>query len=161
VWIQVPVIKCAESRSQGNQYTRRILPDFLIPYSPVRLDRVLEAARTRREDGASLEKCSLVMGCLELRTVRKHLKRLHEIAASACLQLSEQLASTPQYARLPEPDPGQCAVMRLLTIQHISFQAAGASGRQAAGLWQILQEHWWHLVGKQSISCVSQVVRPP
>jgi hypothetical protein len=101
------------------------------------------------------------MGCLELRTVRKHLNRLHKAAASAYLQLSEQLAYTPQYARLPEPDPEQCAVMRLHTIQHISFQAAGASGRPAAGLWQNLQEQWWNLVGKQSTSCVSQNVRPP
>ena len=161
VWIQVVVIKCADARSRGKQYTKRLLPDFLIPFSPVRLDKLLEAERMRREEGASLEKCSFIMGCIDLRTVRKHLKQLYEAAASAILHLSEELAHTPQYARLPEAYPGHCCLMRLHTIQHIAFQAAGASGRQALPLNRILQQYWRHLSGTQSISCVSQKMRPP
>lgn len=122
---------------------------------------MLEAEYKRRENGANLEDCCSIMGCLELHTVRKHLNRLHEAAASAALQLSEQLAHIPQYARLPETDPGQIAVVRLNIMQHIEFQAAGASGRLSIGFRQILQKNWWQLVGKQSTSCASRIVRPP
>ena len=145
----------------GKQNTKRLLPDFLIPYSPVRLDRVLEAELKRRKDGASLEDCSFIMGCLELRTVRKHLNRLHEAAAAVSLQLSEYLARTPQYGKLPESDPDQCAVMRLHTMRERILQAASASGQRVIPLRQNLQEHWWHLVGNPSTNCASRNLRPP
>jgi hypothetical protein len=155
------VIRCPESRKQGGQYTKRLLPDFLIPYSPVRLDWVLEAERKRREEGASLEECSFIMGCLEPRTVRKHLSRLNEAAAAVSLQMSEELAHSPQYSRLPESDPGQCAVSRLHTMHESILQGADASGRQTIILRQHLQEYWWHLVGTPSTNCASQIARPP
>lgn len=101
------------------------------------------------------------MGCLELRTVRKHLNRLHKSAASACLQLSEQLSHTPQYARLPEPQPGQCAVMRLSAIHARIILAAGASAQRDVPLRQFVQEHWWRFAGNQSMSRVSRIDRPP
>jgi hypothetical protein len=101
------------------------------------------------------------MGCLEMRTVRKHLSRLHEAAAAVCLRLSEDLAQTPQYAQLPESDPGQYAVMRLHTMHERTLQGAAASGRQAIPLRHNLQEQWWHLVGTPSTNCASQIVRPP
>ena len=155
------VIQCPAARKAGTQCTKRLLPDFLIPYSPVRLDRLLEAERMRRQEKASIEDCCAILGCLEPRTVRTHLRRLHEAAASVSLQLSQWLAHSPQYARLPETDPGQCAVTRLHTIHDITALAAGAAGRPVASLRQSVQEHWWHLVGRQSTSCVSRAVRPP
>lgn len=161
VWIQVVVIRCVHARTAGKQYTKRLLPDFLIPYSPIRLDWILEAERVRREDRSSIEDCCSILGCLELRTVRTHLRRLREAAASISLQLSQWLAHSPQYARLPETDPGQCLVTRLHIIHNITVQAAGAAGSSPIGLRQSLQEYWWHLVGRQSTSCVSRAVRPP
>lgn len=155
------VVQCDQARAAGRQYTKRLLPDFLIPHSPIRLDRVLEAELKRREKGASLEDCSFIMGCLELRTVRKHLKRLYAAASAVALQLSECLAHTPQYARLPEPQPGQSAVLRLHTIHNVISQAAGTAGRPVTSLRQFLQEQWWNLVGKPSTSCVSPAARPP
>ncbi|MFW6364171.1 MAG: hypothetical protein ACOC0D_10030 [Spirochaeta sp.] len=161
VWIQVIVVKCAQAQAAGRQYTKRLLPDFLIPYSPVRLDRVLEAEHARRENSASLADCSFIMGCIELRTVRTHLNRLRAAATAVALQLSEYLAHIPQYAHLPEPQPGQCTVARLHTVYHRTIEAAGAAGRQVTSLRQILQDHWWNLVGKPSTSCVSPAARPP
>ncbi len=155
------VIQCPAARKAGAQYTKRLLPDFLIPYSPVRLDRLLEAELMRREDRCSIEDCCSVLGCLEPHTVRTHLKRLYKTAASVSLQLSQWLAHSPQYARLPTADPGQCAVARLYSIHSIMVQAAGAAGRSVTSLRQSVQEHWWHLVGRQSTSCVSRAVRPP
>ena len=161
MWIQVVVIQCPAARKAGTQYTKRLLPDFLIPYSPIRLDWILEAERMRREDGAPLEDCCRIMGCLELRTVRKHLKHLQKVSEEAALEISRELAHVPQYARLPETDPEQSSFMRLYTLYKILLQAAAAAGLPAAGLRQSLQEHWWHLVGRQSTSCVSRAVRPP
>ena len=155
------VIRCPEAREKGGQYTKRLLPDFLIPYSSIRLDRVLEAERKRREDGAGLEECSFIMGCLEARTVRTHLRRLDESVSAVALQLSEELAHAPQYSQLPEPDPGQCAVVRLHTMHESILQVAAASGGQVIRLRQHLQEYWWHFVGTPSTRCVSPLAQPP
>lgn len=160
-WIQIIVIQCATAQAAGTQYTKRLLPDFLIPYSPIRLDWVLEAERRRREDNASLEECCQVMGCLELRTVRKHLKRLHDLAGAVALDLSGQLAHSPQYKRLPEPNPEQVVMQRLLIIHDLHSQAAARAGHRAISLRHVLQVHWWHFYVKVSTSCVSRAFHPP
>lgn len=155
------VIQCSATREAGKQYTKRLLPDFLIPYSPIRMDRVLEAEHARRVDGAPLEDCSLIMGCLELRTVRKHLKNLQKVSEEAALEISRELSHVPQYARLPETDPEQNSVMRLYTLYKILLQAAAAAGHHVAGQRQILLAQWWKCVGRLSTSCVSRVTHPP
>lgn len=160
VWIQIVVIQCSAARKAGLQYTKRLLPDFLLPHSPIRMDLVLEAGRRRREEKASLEDCSLVMGCLELRTVRKHLNNLEITAALSVLDLTGELSHTPQYARLPEAAPDQCAVMRLYTVHGIYLRAAAAAGRPAIPLRQILLTHWWKLARGSPTSCVSSIACP-
>ena len=64
-WIRIPVVICDTAKALSLQYTKRILPDFLIPYARMRLDRVMEAAQ-EREAGAGLEHCSRIMGCIDI-----------------------------------------------------------------------------------------------
>jgi hypothetical protein len=71
-----------------------MLPDFLIPYARMRLDRVLEAAR-EKERGADLERCSQIIGCIDLETVRRHLTRLEKASAFVALELAEGHAAKP------------------------------------------------------------------
>ena len=46
---------------------------FSHPFTRMRLDRVMEAAR-EQEAGADLERCSRTIGCIDLDTARRHLK---------------------------------------------------------------------------------------
>ena len=62
VWIKIPVCCCDEAKARGLQYTKRLLPDFLIPFARMRLDKVIEAGR-RKESGSTLEECCRIIGC--------------------------------------------------------------------------------------------------
>lgn len=161
VWIRIIVILCAASKKDGRQYTKRILPDFLIPYSPIRLDRILEAELRKQEKEADLCECSLIMGCIDDRTVRKHLDRLKTTSDAACLSISERLSHTPQYASLPASDPGNTSCQHLELFIQATGEAASARGGSAYTLRQFLQTEWWHIFGKPSMSYVSQIARPP
>ncbi|MDA3950052.1 MAG: hypothetical protein PF508_12645 [Spirochaeta sp.] len=92
VWIKIPVRYCARAKVLGRQYTKRILPDFLIPASRMRLDKVIEAGR-RKEGGSTLEECCRILGCSTLRTARMHLERLEEAAKTVSLTLAESQAA--------------------------------------------------------------------
>jgi hypothetical protein len=89
VWITIPVCSCSEAKSLGRQYTKRLLPDFLIPFARMRLDTAVEAGR-KRESGSSLEECCRIIGCTDLRTARMHLARLAKAAKAVALTLAER-----------------------------------------------------------------------
>ena len=58
----------------------------------MRLDKVVEAGR-EKESGSSLEECCRLIGCIDLRTARMHLKRLEEAAKAIALTLAERQAA--------------------------------------------------------------------
>ena len=91
-WIKIPVSGCSGAKSLGKQYTKRLLPDFLIPFARMRLDKVVEAGR-RKERGSSLEESCHIIGCTDLRTARMHLQRLTEAAKEGALTLAERRAA--------------------------------------------------------------------
>ena len=41
----LPAALCQVARAQNTQYTKRLLPEFLIPHSVIRLDDLVEAAQ--------------------------------------------------------------------------------------------------------------------
>ena len=92
VWIKIPVRYCALAKALGWQYTKRLLPDFLIPASRMRLDKVIEADR-RKESESTLEECCRIIGCIDLRTAQMHMERLEEAAKAATLTLAEMQAA--------------------------------------------------------------------
>lgn len=159
--MRIIVIMCADSKKAGRQYTKRVLPDFLIPYSPIRLDRILDAERRKREKGADIHECSLIMGCIDDRTVRKHLKRLQAASDSACLAISQRLSHTPQYTELPASTPQHSSLQRMELHHKAALQAATAAGGPVYTLRQFLQTEWWQMFKKLSISYVSQIALPP
>jgi hypothetical protein len=92
VWIEVPVRSCRRAKALGRQYTKRILPDFLIPFARMRLEAVIEAGK-KKEQGSTVEACCRIIGCIDLRTARMHLKRLEEAAKTVALTLAESQAT--------------------------------------------------------------------
>ena len=90
---KIHVCYCARAKALGRQYTKQLLPDFLIPYARMKLDKVIEADR-EKENGRTLEECCRIIGCIDLRTVRIHLKRLEEAVKTAALALAESQAAT-------------------------------------------------------------------
>jgi len=53
---------------------------------------VIEAGR-ERTGGSTVEECCRIIGCIDLRTARMHLKRLEEAAKTVALTLAESQAA--------------------------------------------------------------------
>ena len=161
--IQVVVIFCEESKAARRQYTKRLLPDWLIPYSPIRMDLLLLAEQSRREQHTNLEECCEIIGCQEPRTVAKHLTRLRSGALNAALKVAREIARVPHLSPLPYVTPAVSPISRL-TIYHQSlcrvWRAAGHP-HGTPSLQKLIQTEFWKLLGKISISCTVPIGQPP
>lgn len=161
VWIRIPVIICRAAQQRGLQYTKRMLPDFLIPYARIRLDRAVEATR-EKEGGADLECCSRILGCLDLATVRRHLKRLAESAAKLALLFAEKQAAAPHLSESNQelrPLPVFKRLEALYLQEQASLLRAGRSETTVPSLRYFLQTVLWQNRGKVLMSFPSRA--PP
>ena len=157
------MILCEKAKAAGTQYTKRLLPDWLIPYSPVRLDSLLLAEKSRREQHTSLEECCEIIGCQEPRTVAKHLARLSSEALSAALKIAREIAHVPQLSPLPAVTPEVAPIPRL-TIYHQSLRQVWRAAGNLHGMpsmEKLIQTEQWKLFGKISISCTVPTGQSP
>jgi hypothetical protein len=116
VCIRIVSLICANARAVGTRYTIRLLPKFLVPRCVIRLDHALEAVEEREEAGASMERCCQVMGCLDLRTARMHLRQAGDVVCGATLTLAEAAAATPELGALPAGAEQQKPLQRLRAL---------------------------------------------
>ncbi len=106
-WSQPPAaivtVVCTEARRQGIQYTKRILPWFVIPECNIRLDlalKLLKSAGTRRA-GAGLRagRCG---GREPLRTdhtaIQRHLRWVQQLVAATVVEAAQLLAQVAAFA---------------------------------------------------------------
>ena len=160
MWIKIPVCYCATAKELGLQYTKRFLPDFIIPYARMRLDKVVEAGR-KKESGSSLEDCCRLIGCIDLRTARKHLKRLEEAAKEIALTLAERQAAAV-HLHGPGKELRPLApferLEELFSREEEAHLRAGGGGLRTPVLRTLLQAELWKNRGKVLMSYVS---RPP
>ena len=160
MWIRIPVSICATAKAEGRQYTKRMLPDFLIPYARMRLDKVVEAGRGK-ESGSTMEECCRLIGCIDLRTARMHLKRLEEAAKAIALTLAERQAAAVHLHENTYP-PRPFAPLERLTFllkrEEETLLRFGYDNRHLRGLRPLLQAELWKNQGKVLMSYVS---RPP
>lgn len=80
---------CKEAKKLKNKYTKRLLPDFLLPYRVIRSDKTLEA---QQEDPGVLEKVCSILGCIDLRTARTYLEYGKKAIKRASLAITERLS---------------------------------------------------------------------
>jgi hypothetical protein len=145
VWIKIPVRYCANAKALSRQYTKRLLPDFLIPFARMRLDKVIDA-RWERDRGSHVEECCWIIGCIDLRTARMHLKRIEEAAKTVALTLAESQAAA---VHLHEPDvtlrplAPLVRLEKLLDRQKEGQLRAGDGRRRPLDLRSLLQADLW------------------
>ena len=160
VWIKIPVRYCGLAKALGLQYTERLLPDFLIPYARMRLDKGVEASRGK-EIGSTLEKCCQILGCIDVRTARMHLKKLDEAVKTTSMTLAERQAAAlhlhePVYQLRPLTPFER--VEELLSRQQEAHMRAGGDIRHSPALRPLLQALLWKKRGNVLMSYAS---RPP
>ena len=160
MWIKIPVCSCSEAKALDRQYTKRLLPDFLIPFARMRLDNVVEAGRGK-ECGDNLEKCCRIIGCIDPRTARMHLARLEEAAKAVGLSLAERQAAAVHLHEHSERLRPHTPLERLSELCDREEQAQLRSGCERPhppGLRRLLQAALWKKRRKIPMSYVS---RPP
>ena len=134
VEIGVFSIVCGRAKEQGKQYTKRILPPFVIPECNITLENVLECVRRRPGEKIDYERASLMLGAMDNRTIGRHLRLCRLIVAEGCLQLCRILASVPSYATVPEAGMGIPAVDYLQVLVEEADEAARRMGRRVVGM---------------------------
>ena len=160
VWIRIVLIICRQAKALGRQYTKRLLPDFLIPYARMRLDKVVEAVGDK-ESGSTLEECCRILGCIDLRTARMHMRRLEKAVQEVALTLAERQAAAvhlhePGYQSRPLTPLERAE--KLVSRQEEAHLRAGGGRSRPPALRPLLQALLWKKRGNVLMSYAS---RPP
>lgn len=128
--IRIVSIICTVAKGAGRQYSKRILPPFVIPYCQIVRDGVLEYIR-RYPDGRLVYAVGLeLLGARDRRTIRRHVEGALRWVAGACLELARRLSGLAAYASLPQPPLGQSPLQQL---EELAREADEASRRAGGG----------------------------
>ncbi len=93
---RVATIICRASQVTGRPYTKRMLPEHLIPRSPFSSEGLLNLLEEGRDGypGFTDAVCQ-ALSCLDPRTARKHIRFVRAAVKAKLPVLSELLASAP------------------------------------------------------------------
>ena len=125
---------CEQAKRQGKQYTKRMLPWFVIPECNIRLDLAVNLLKlVERHPGTGMrlahEHAAGVIGSVSERTIARHLEWVRRLVAASLLEASELLAELAPFAALPEVRAGGGGLAEL----HRYLMALATAGRRAVG----------------------------
>ena len=103
--IRVATIICQALRGTGRQSTKRILPEHLIPRSPLWGKKLAELLEGEMGAGSTEAAC-IALGCVDPRTARKHIRALRASAGAKLPILAEVIAAAPSQSGVPTFSPG-------------------------------------------------------
>ena len=129
---------CQQAKQQHKQYTKRILPWFVIPECNIRLDLVLNLVKLQERHpsgGTALAygQADAVIGSACERTIARHLQWARRLAAATVLEAGELLAQLEPFAELPGVAVGGGVLAELRRYLAALTAAARAAGGVAAG----------------------------
>lgn len=139
--ITIIVIFCHQAKDLGKQYTMRLLPPFVIPYCVICRETVHAYLRLYPNGPIHSAIASQMMGTVDMRTIRRHLRRATQLISDAALRLWEFLDTLP--IATPLPHPGGASPIEFLDIaaQEIEREASGVSGAVTAVIPIIVYVH--------------------
>jgi hypothetical protein len=161
--ITIIAIICLLAKRQGTQYTKRLLPPFVIPYCVIGRDSVMAYVRRFPHGIIHVATASEMMGTVDIRTIRRHLLETKKLIEDATLRLSECLSGIPAYARVPDHRPGQSPVESLEeAAKEMDRAAARVQGGSAPRIPPMVYVHAvgvYARAGKRLIPPLSLVLR--
>lgn len=112
-------IYCIRAKKQGKQYTKRILPPFVIPECNICFTNVWHYIISYPDMSIDYEAAFIILGTYDMRTVKKHIIRGWKIIRNTTSFLMTFLSMTAGYAHLPEMKPGETLICYLegLTVE--------------------------------------------
>jgi len=105
--IHVATILCRVMRGTGQHSTKRILPEHLIPRSPLWSEKLVKLLEENLDGQLGLtDAACAALGCVDPRTARKHIRALRAAADAKLPALAELSAAAPGTAEGPDFLPG-------------------------------------------------------
>ena len=112
--ILIVAIYCCRARRQGRQYTKRILPAFLIAECNILWTGVLLYVSGHREqERIDYDEASRLLGSLDSRTIRRHIEAGYRTIREVNLWLAGRLSRLFGYSETAEAGPGQSGWVQL------------------------------------------------
>ncbi len=99
--ILILAIYCLQAKRKGRQYTKRILPPFVIPECNITLENVLGYLDAHPGQPIDYDAASAGLGSYDERTLKRHIRAGVEIIQRAGVLAGELLALLSAYAHLP------------------------------------------------------------
>lgn len=96
------MILCAAAKAEGKQYTKRLLPPFVVPFCLIRRDAVLEYLKVHPAGAVHYRHAVEILGALDKRTIRRHLLEARQLIGGAIRETAVLLAENPFWATLPQ-----------------------------------------------------------
>ena len=100
--IIIIAIICRMAKQLGKQYTKRILPPFVIPYCVICREAVLEYLCRFSDGTLHSEIASKMFGTVDIPTMRRHLHVVLTEIQTAALLIIRFFAEIPSLAKVPE-----------------------------------------------------------
>ena len=94
-------IICLDAKVKGQQYTKRILPSFVISECNITLENAINMYQEFPDGKLNLDRASQILGTVCDDTIRKHYRLIQEMAETTNLELLTHLSHLPSFANLP------------------------------------------------------------
>ena len=161
--IIIIAIICLSAKKLGKQYTKRLLPPFVIPYCVINREAVLAYLRQFPDGITHVAIASEMMGTVDIRTIRRHVLETKKLIEDAALRLSEFLSAIAGYGELPDHRLGQSSVESLdKAAKEMDRAAARVQGGSAPRIPPMVYVHAvgvYARAGKRLIPPLSLVLR--
>lgn len=102
--IKIIVICCKTAKERGHQYTKRLLPHFVIPECNIDLENVLQYIVLHPDGSVDFDEASQMLGTQDIRTICKHIASGMKMIKKTNLTASELLSELPGFGALPAPE---------------------------------------------------------
>jgi hypothetical protein len=130
--LRVATIICRASQGTGQQYTKRILPEHLIPRSPFWSEGLVKLLERRRDsDSGFIDGACEALCCVDPRTARKHIRFVRAAVEAKLPVLAELLAFGRSEGPSFSPGTNPCVTLCLLWEEFLKA-AQELSGSLAA-----------------------------
>ena len=129
VEIVVCVIICHDAKRAGKQYTKRLLPPFVIPECNISLENVFEMYQAMPDGRIDYDRASELLGTVCVKTMRRHYLMVVSYIGAAVSLLAEYLALIAPFLS----QPGQPPYENLFTLFVSMMQAVCDSQVKRSG----------------------------
>ncbi|HYX07062.1 MAG TPA: hypothetical protein VE912_10055 [Bacteroidales bacterium] len=130
IQIKIFSIYCSYAKAEGRQYTKRILPYFVIPECNICLVNIFAFYKDSQPSGKpDYSKTAGILGTVDERTIKRHYNMVATYIRQTIVEIAHFLSSIPNLTVLPDFKPGHNNEIRnffqYLSLLNLAMEKAG------------------------------------